>query len=523
MIFYFIYLINSIFVPYNDPHPLVRTISTRDAEILSRSASELIAVSLSDDSKTNELITNTLNSIAIYFDNITFCILDPQSGKDLGKEKEIDGPAIYLFLKGIVFASYPYPDEDISFLRLCELVIKPPTHSIKTLHELYSEIGTGPFTMLATSENIPLARLLQYKIGAQMGIVELLNVEGSILLALGVSNTSLALVRKEDMDVVSIDMNADSIYEASNPVYRILITSDITGQDDIVFALICDDFDENEKEYLFQLGIRYPNFIIGYGNEVSDYIQKFNHPPNGDNSHEVVVFNLPQGMYYNTSKYFAKLSNLPFNVENWVAASTKMLNDIVEGKLEPNYLTEDPPDPTENDPYVTKVVGSTYESFVMDPNHDVIVLYKRENCPHCTKFFPQFSKFAKECADLNLTFLKFGFIDVSKNAASIKYPYMPGVPHVQIFPAKNKTDDNPLRGGRDRNALLRLIKTYSSFTDLIPFEAPLPDKSQVALEMMQMLFSAKDMPEEEKIKTFMYIDKISKLINMTNKTKTDEL
>ena len=100
---------------------------------------------------------------------------------------------------------------------------------------------------------------------------------------------------------------------------------------------------------------------------------------------------------------------------------------------------------------------------------------------------------------------------------------MPGVPHVQIFPAKNKTDDNPLRGGRDKNALMRLVKTYSSFTDLIPFAAPLPDKSQIALEMMQMLFSAKDMPEEEKIKTFMYIDKISKLINMTNKTKTDEL
>ncbi|KAK8878114.1 hypothetical protein M9Y10_004878 [Tritrichomonas musculus] len=523
MLFLFISLINSIFVPYNDPKPLVRTVSTHEAEVLSRTASEVIAISLSDDVKLNEIIIETLNSVAIYFENITFCVLDPESGRNLAKENEVERPAIFLYLRGVQFASYPYPDEDISFLRLCELVIKPPSHSIKSLHELYSEIGSGPFTILATSEQIPLARLIQYKIGSQMGIVELLNVDGSILLALGVSNKSMALVRKEDMNVVSIEMNADSIYDASNPVYRILINSDITGQDDIVVALICDDFDENEKEYLYQIGIRYPNFIVGYGNEVSDHIQKFNHPPNGDSSHEIVIFNLPQGIYYNASSYFAKLSTLPFNVENWVAATTRMLNDIENGKLEPTYLTEDPPDPTENDPYVSKIVGSTYESFIMDSERDVIVLYKRENCPHCTKFFPQFSKFAKECSDLNLTFLKFGFIDISKNSASIKFPYMPGVPHVQIFPAKNKTDDNPLRGGRDKNALMRLVKTYSSFTDLIPFAAPLPDKSQIALEMMQMLFSAKDMPEEEKIKTFMYIDKISKLINMTNKTKTDEL
>ena len=513
----------STFVSFADTFPLVRKVSLQEAYEISKDSKELIGVTLTDKDELNEEILDTLNSIAIYYDEIVFCVFDAESNSELNKQYEIEAPAIFLFVKGMLLANYIYPTDDNSFLELCKLIVKPPKTPINNLPELYSSIGSGPYTILAPHKKFELAKILQYRIGNQLGIVDVLSVEKQVLLALGIGADSLALVRKEDMNVVPIEFSVDDVFDASNPVYRNLMASDITEEEPIVFALLCEDFGLEEQDFLFEVGQRFPDYVIGYGNDISDYIQKFNFLPNGDDLHEIIVFNLPKGIYYNVSTYFGKFKGMPFNTENWVNMATRMLNDINEGKLKPSYLTEEIPDPSENDPYVQKVVGKNYEEFVMDPEHDVIMLYKRENCPHCVKFFPQFSSFAKECYDAKLDFLKFGFIDISKNSPSISYPYMAGVPHVHIFPKNNKTDDNPLRGGRDRFALIRMLQAYAS--EKIPFEAPLPDKSQIALEMVQLMFQAKEMPEEEKVKVFQYIEKMTKILNFTapNKTKSEEL
>lgn len=520
MFFLFISFIYSIFIPYNDPNPLYRTLSANEAEHLSRNVGEVLAVSLSADQQESEKIIHTLNIAAIYFKDLHFCLLDPESAKNLTKESEIELPAVFLYIRGVIFASYPYPDEEESFLRLCKLIITPHEKPLTTLNELYSEIGANPFAIITPVDSYPLAKSLQYQISSQLGTVDVICIDQSLLNSLGMKDTPVAFLRKEDMSIVPIELTEESVFEAITPIYRVLMQSDITNDEDIVFAMICDEFGDQERDFLYELGMRYDDFVIGYGNQVSDYLEKFNHPLNGDAQHEIIVCNFPKGYFYNASTYFGHFHNLPFDTRNWVSASCKMLNDIKSGKLQPTFLTEDPPDPSENNPYVPKIVGTTYEQFIMDPEHDVVILYKRDNCPHCTKFFPVFSAFAKECSDANLTFIKFGFIDISRNAANIPFPYMPGVPHVEFFPANNKTDHSPLRMGRDRNSLIRMIKLYSNHSEEIPFEIPPIDKSQLAAEMVQMLFGAKDMPEEEKVKALLFMDKMSKEAGLK---KGDEL
>jgi hypothetical protein len=155
----------------------------------------------------------------------------------------------------------------------------------------------------------------------------------------------------------------------------------------------------------------------------------------------------------------------------------------------------------------------------MDGTADVVVLYKRQNCPHCDKFFPEFEAFAAECQ--NLPFLKFGCIDVSKNSTDIPFPYMPGVPHVYIFPARNKTGGDALRSSRDKDGLVQFIKKFG--TNEIPFEVPPPDKKKVAMELFQVLISAKNMPEKEQIKAMEYIQEMSELVGINTTAPRDEL
>jgi hypothetical protein len=307
---------------------------------------------------------------------------------------------------------------------------------------------------------------------------------------------------------------------ASYPVFRKLSGPDLQKASELVFALASYIFTDDQVDFLFEIGTRFPTFMVGCaGDDVFPYIkQVLGRPPLSPA--EIVVFNFDQMVHYDTSEFFTRtMLTGPFFKEQWVSAAVRLLTQIQNGDLKPAYISE--PEPTEQPSIITKLVGTTYERFVMDETKDVIVMFKREECPHCEKFWPEVEDFAMECRESGLTFLKFGHIDVTKNSASLAYPYMPGVPHLHIFPAKNKTGGDGLRGGRDRDGIIRWLKKFA--TQEIPFEAAPLDKGKVAMEVFQVLMSVKDMPEDEQRKAMAYLQEMNDLFDSQKETKSEEL
>ena len=209
---------------------------------------------------------------------------------------------------------------------------------------------------------------------------------------------------------------------------------------------------------------------------------------------------------------------------------------IESGKRKKSYISE--PIPRKSTTYIKKVVGKTYEEFILDPNHDVIMLYKRSNCSYCQDFLGIFEDFAIECEEKNLTELSFGMIDITKNSAEYPYPFFVTLPQVEIFPAKNKSNYQMLRGGRSKDALAQLVKRYSSLiveTKEKPFPFKLIEKDNITLKMElgHEIMQQPTLPPEEDAKFRAYIETVIKENNIDmelpwkrydeSKPKNDEL
>lgn len=512
MFSFFVLFSQSIFIPYSKTDTCtVRRVNASLLGELSPGFQTSIAVAVKPSDKRAKIIEQNFIDMATYYDGkANFFLLEPISADKLATDSGVNMPCIFVYKAGLKLGSYPYPDTDGAFCFLLKILLEKMPKPVTNQTELFHELGNTPFTFISPPEKYNKALSLQYDCSSQMGSIGIVVVEPQVLLSLGFNVSALCLFRTEDKYIVRAIERPEGLYEQSYPVFRKLMASDLRGPYTKVFALIAPALTDEYIDFLFEVGYANPAFVVGFlPKNLHSYAESICHKVFNDSTVAVVAFNYDNGFYYPTSSEFPEdIFSQPFNAFKWVTRANSLLRKILLEEITPEFLSE--PEPTE--PVTSNaqmLVGTTYEQFVMDPEHDVVVLYKREGCENCVEFFPEYLAFAQEFA--NETHLKFGYIDIVKNSAKKPYPYMPGVPHVHIFPAKNKTNDQPLRGGRSRDALLRLIKTSGSFE--YPFEAPPMDKASVAMELFQLLFSAKDMPPEEQQKAMEYVKSMNDIVS----------
>ncbi|EAX82844.1 protein disulfide isomerase, putative [Trichomonas vaginalis G3] len=273
-------------------------------------------------------------------------------------------------------------------------------------------------------------------------------------------------------------------------------------EDKTFVAISSNRYSPEMKETLYEIGLLYEEFVVGYlGPRFTNYAEQTLHYrlQRGKN---IVIFNWKQNYYYETSNYFTKdFLAKQFNSTEYISRFKEILEDIRNEKLKPVFASE--PIPEINNT-LQKIVGKTYKNFINDEEKDVIVLYTREGCEHCANFFPVFQNFASECS--NEDFLKFGYIDITKNSCEGGFPFMEGVPHVRIFPMRNKRDDDSLREGFNRESLIRFVNICGS--KKLSVKEPDFDRKAVSQELMKLVYRSQSFPLIEKEKLKKYLQKV---------------
>lgn len=138
------------------------------------------------------------------------------------------------------------------------------------------------------------------------------------------------------------------------------------------------------------------------------------------------------------------------DVKDWVQS-------WVDGKLEPHLRSEAPP--VDNSGPVKVVVGTTFESIVMDPTKDVLVEFYAPWCGHCKSLAPIYEKVGQKLAGIDS-------VVVAKMDATANDPpqsvHIEGFPTILFFPANNKSKPVTYDGKRKVKSFVKFIQQHAS-------------------------------------------------------------
>lgn len=513
MLCLFASFIASVYVPFS-------TTSAPGVRIIGKNVpndEHLFVLGLEEGDKLYKKYLKHMRDLLIVFDGkASFAVFETETATKFAEKKKTRLPCIYYFSSGVHCGSFLYPQTDNALLYLIESIVEEgPKEDVRTLSQLLPMLGSTMFNLFVTKKKVNEAVMVRNAVGGKLGVINIIQMTKELLNSFGIDENKLGFFRRDDLYTVPVSTNLREVFRATVPAYKILKNIDLNNQKKIVFALIDNTLKRSYKEVMFEVGLRFPQFLVGFvGPQLKAVVERTTNE-NYYHSPSVAVFNVDKNIHYNATDFFGDLYNQPFFVEKWINAACKMLNQLDQGKISPIFVSEEIPPVSGTN--VQKLVGKTYEDYINDPEKDVVVLYKRDGCVHCKEFFPKFLDFAKECADANVNTVKFGYIDIIRNSGKVPFPYMRGVPHVHIFPAKNKTDDSPIRGGNERSTLIYLINRYGSYK--VPFEQPPLDKEAIAIELMEMIMNQEKIPPDVHMKNMLYMQEISPMLE----EKRDEL
>lgn len=441
-----------------------------------------------------------------------FVIYDHDYAKNQAEKIGLNVPIVFYYENSSLITSYPYLDNEVGFSKILQLIFHNEDLPIAlTKKDLFKLIGDLNFAILAPSQSdFQIGIKIHQNLSSNYAEIDVIRVSPDVLNELNLNSEQPALYRKEDSCIVSFKVGSPdftddlkSFINAALPVYKIYQAADFINEKDEMFVFTSPVFIDEMKDFLFEIAPRFPEFNFGYLRPEFLKLSDVAFDDHYQNRTDMHFCNFARRWQVEIDDIFDyEFIKQPFNKEKWTKATEKAIKVIKSGRKK-NFLSESVPKPISGS-LIKKIVGSTYKSFINDDEHDVLMMYIVANCTSCKEFKPTFINFVKEFNSTGKTFLKFGWINLDKNSSEEPFPYIPGFPHFEFFPAKNKSAHEMLRGSRSRDNLVRFLKNRCM--EDFPLSAPPPDKVQTLFSLVNMMMNTPyRMPDDELPKLMQYV------------------
>jgi hypothetical protein len=222
---------------------------------------------------------------------------------------------------------------------------------------------------------------------------------------------------------------------------------------------------------------------------------------------DFVVFSNRAGGYFPSTA----LQGIDITDPQWMPTAREYLTQVENGSLHMQYVTEDLTGLSERWP-LTRLSAATYGAFVDTPDTDVSILFyvAADSEDVVTK---SLQLAGQQVLDSGCTTMKFGLINVRKNACDRETPPWAENPQLFFFRADNKTNPIPYFGEPTTDALLRFFKAKAAHPisvtpEKMSVEAAAKEKERIA----EQLF---DYPKEVADHAFDYLEYLNGVINGT--------
>jgi hypothetical protein len=391
-------------------------------------------------------------SIPLFPSELIFVELDAEDARNLTSSLRATAPHLLFYRNGSLWAHYSFPTGEFSFLRLMRLYLMGPRHPATTKTELYRSLGASYFAFIFPSDQTLAALSLHIYGGGIFGFMDLIPFSVPHAEGLGLNPTQFYLFRHEDMALEPIDANLSSIVPHISPRFQRFAIQDLVYRSDLTFGIVTDRFTPQVSSILGHVSDKFSGFSIGY---IERPLHAFVNASISGTLEEVpafAMFNVTGGIYYpipddlnqqlknGSSDVFGALdsflSNLPAPVE-----VSEILNKENSDKCE-------------------RLVGSTHDAFVNDSNSDAVVLYFSRQGQETRRFQRLIEKVSESLKQEHVGTVKFGMINVTANSA--RFPSFVQLPHIEIYPAANKSDHRAFFARPSLNSILAFIRNYGS-------------------------------------------------------------
>ena len=441
-----------------------------------------------------------------------FVIYDHDHAKNQAKKMGLNVPIVFYYDNSSLVTAYPYLDNEVGFAKILELIFHHEDSPVAlNKNDLYKLIGDLNFAILAPSQtDFQIGLKLHQNLSSNYAEIDVVRVAPEVLNELGLNSEQPALYRKEDSCIVSFRVGSPdfvddlkSFIHAALPVYKIYQASDFINENYEMFVFTSPTFTDEMKDFLFEISPRFPEYNFGYLRPEFLKLGEVAFNENFENRTDMHFCNFARRWRIEIDGIFHwEFVKQPFNKEKWTEATEKAVKVIQNGRKK-IFISESVPVSIPGS-LIKKIVGTTYKEFINDKDHDILMMYLVGNCKRCKEFKPTFINFVKEFNETGKTFLKFGWINVDRNSSEEPFPYIPGFPHFELFPAKNKSAHEMFRGTRSRDNLVRFLKNRCM--EEFPLTAPPPDKVQTLFSLVNLMMNTPfRMPDDEVPKLMQYV------------------
>ena len=418
----------------------------------------------------------------------------------------VSGPSLYFFNSSVFVAAFKLPTKKKALGRLVQRLLSNADTVIDTKEEFKKQLKEANYSVLATPEQLHHGKFVWYEFGKRISDVQLLCVSDDLFDGIpGIDSSQLALYRLVDKQYESFDRN--SMFSVLKPRVREFSVTDIEKEAETMVTITADKLTDEQRKAFRHLSNEF-NFQFGTIQEGLLKIVSLGFGQEFDVSKPVHIFN-----YKN--RYFYPSADIP---SGDYEALKKAMMEIEQGSRQRKYISESLDNARSG--VVETIVGLNYMKFVQQ-SVDTLVLFSSDNCKPCQESMKILEEFQSKCNKAKVE-VKSAVINIDKN--SEQYPWIPNTPYIVLFPMRNKSDFQPLRGRTTVNSLTVLLEHYGSTTNL-PFHGEPPTRAEFQADLARISPTVEQMPEDDRRKYYQWMFVMSKEVEKAHaaSAERDEL
>ena len=431
------------------------------------------------------------DSINLFKDYLIFAQINANEGESIVNLLNATAPHILFYLNGSLWTHCNFPASETALLFMLNLFAEGERSPLTSELQFLKALGTSYYSLLYPQGERNESTHAHRFATALAGFIDLIPYTMKFAESFGLNASQMYLFRLEDVSLIPVSDNITEILAATRPDFKRINPEDFSSDLGLVLGAVVNKVTPKTVSFLESVSeVKKDNITVGFIDRPLHSIANITNGGSIKQIPSVVLFSNSKREYYPIPE---EINNNFYDGKSLEAA--EKLKQYLKNLPKPVQPSEEIPQSQTGN--IFKVVGKTHDSFVSDPEKDTLMIYVSVNNLQTQKFFRVFQEIANEyLSSPQKDKIQFGVINATLNSAT--FPSMAVLPHIELYPSRNKTDHRTFYGQALRDDYVRFINEFGS-TDY-SVEAPEATKNDLSLEIVQIYACLRSIDAEAKRK-----------------------